>query len=86
MGVRLKFRYLIRKVGMSAIEIYKCEVGKYYVHESKGYLGKFLGIESRIRDSSAGAAGQTRAPIYVFEKETICDNYPADKVIPISYR
>lgn len=68
---------------MSAIKIYKCEQGVCYKHQSDNrYLGKFLRMDSRVRDNSAGAAGQSRAPIYVFEKEIIGDNYPADIVIP----
>jgi hypothetical protein len=66
------------------IAIYKSKVGTCYKHQDGRYLGKFIEMSSRVRDSSAGSAGQSRAPIYVFEKETIEDNYPSDKVIATS--
>lgn len=65
------------------IPIYKCEIGTCYKHKDDNrYLGKFLRMDSRVRDSSDGTAAQTRAPIYVFEKEIIGDHYPSDIVIP----
>jgi hypothetical protein len=69
---------------MSAIKIYKANVGTCYTHQADNrYLGQFLRTDSRVRNSSAGSAGQTLAPIYVFKNETIGDNYPADMVIPV---
>ena len=70
---------------MSAIKIYKCVKGTCYKHAADNrYLGKFLDLGSRARNTGAGAAGQTRSPIYIFEKEEINDNYPADMVIPVT--
>ena len=64
------------------IKIYNCVVGTCYRHKSNNrYLGKFLRKDGRARDSRAGEAGNTMAPIYVFDNETIEDNYPADMVI-----
>jgi len=41
------------------------------------YLGKLVEIGSRPRDPDAGAAGQSSAPVYVFEHETFDDIYPS---------
>jgi hypothetical protein len=65
------------------IPINKCKIGTCYKHtDDNRYLGKFLRMDSRVRDSSSGTAAQTSAPIYVFEKEIIGDNYDVDIVIP----
>lgn len=70
---------------MSAIKIYHAVVNTCYQHQAdKRDLGKFLRTDSRVRNSGDGEAGQSRAPIYVFEKETIQDNYPADMIIPVA--
>lgn len=61
---------------MSAIKIFKSVVGTCYNHKDGRYLGKYLRMDSREREGGHG-----RAPIYVFEKEIIQDNYPADEVI-----
>ena len=73
----------------SEIPIYKCKIGTCYKHKDDNrYLGKYLRMDSHVRDSSDGTyssdgtAAQTRAPIYVFERETIGDKYNADRVIP----
>jgi hypothetical protein len=67
---------------IKAIKVYKCVKDTCYNHAADNrYLGKFIKMDSRPRDPGAGAAGQSRAPIYVFEKETIEDHYPADEVI-----
>ena len=65
---------------MSAIKVYKAVVGSCYNSEAGTYLGKFLRIDSRVRGSGDGTAGQSLAPIYVFENETIQDTYPAAMV------
>lgn len=70
---------------MSAIKVYYAVVNTCYKHQADNRdLGKFLRTDSRARETSAGEAGQSRAPIYVFEKETIQDNYPADMIIPVA--
>jgi hypothetical protein len=70
---------------MSAIYIYHAVVDTCYKHQADNRdLGKFLRTDSRVRNSGAGALGQTRAPIYVFEKETIQDKYPPEMIIPVT--
>ena len=61
---------------MASVMMYKCVVGKYYMCYGK-YLGKLVEIGSRPRDPDAGAAGQSSAPVYVFEHETFDDIYPS---------
>lgn len=64
--------------------MYNADIGKYYKDASDNrYLGAFVRLDSRVRDSSAGTAGQSLAPIYVFEKETLQDMFPATQIIEV---
>lgn len=67
---------------MSAIKVYKAELGICYNSKTGKYLGKFLRTGERVRNSEGGTAGQSLAPIYVFENETIQDTFPAAMVTP----
>ena len=70
---------------MSAIKIYRAVVDTCYKHQADNRdLGKFLRTDSRSRANSTGLSQQSRSPIYVFEKETIQDNFPADMIIPVT--
>jgi hypothetical protein len=67
---------------MASVKMYKCVVGKYYTCYGK-YLGKLVEIGSRPRDPDAGAAGQSSAPVYVFENETFGDMYPSPVCVEV---
>lgn len=70
---------------MSAIKVYYAVVNTCYKHQADNRdLGKFLRTDARSRDNTTGLSQQSGAPIYVFEKETIQDNYPADMIIPVA--
>ena len=77
-----------------SIKVYNCTVGSCYeVVQQFGkpvdpprYVGQYLGMKTRSRDSSAGSAGQSLAPIFVFEKETIDDTYPPEMMREVECR
>ena len=71
---------------LAPIKIYNASVGKHYMLVQKDnkpvrrYLGKYTECGSRARDEY----GQyPPAPVYVFEKETIGDHYPAEMVAEV---
>ena len=59
------------------IKIYNCVIGKYYNYVispgNEKYVGKYKKTKKREREN-----GMPPAPIYVFEKQTFQDNYPAE--------
>lgn len=63
---------------------YEATVGLCYERSDGTYLGKYEGMKSArsiVHDAEAGEAGQYRAPLYVFEKANIKDDYFTSGII-----
>ena len=67
-----------------AIKIYKAVIGDCYTHADDGrYLGKFVRTDAAAARINMGFSPHSRPPIYVFEAETIGDNYPSDMIVRV---